>query len=57
MTSEEGKGSVSMAMAEEKASDEYFCFNRGQGRGSGFDKAVRTLHSGAGWHNGCGKDA
>jgi hypothetical protein len=44
-------------MSEEKASDEYVSFNRRQGSGSGFDKAVRTLHSGAGWLNGCWKDA
>jgi hypothetical protein len=44
-------------MAEEKASDECVSFNRRQERGFGFDKAVRTLHSGAGWLNGCWEDA
>jgi len=50
------KGAIPIAMAEELASDEYVSFNRGQGRGSDFDKDVRKLHSGAGWLNGCGMD-
>jgi len=50
------KGAISIAMAERKASDEYVSYSRGQGRGSDFDKAVRTLPSGEGWLNGCGMD-
>jgi len=50
------KGAISIAMAEELASDEYVSSNRRQGRGYDFDKDVRELPGGTGWLNGCGMD-